>query len=132
MTLAVTPVVGPFTIGVVEGTKTSDPRGGTWKVGWKDGQVLVAGWKEAITWLDAAVRRGQISDEDVILAGSMGTPWILEFYLEAAEAAEIGFIESIWDAWAVSAKRLYGGESVYADMVHLVDTKVAEAEDAAN
>ena len=124
---------GPLYIGYVENTRKDGEgkRGGTWKVSWREGQVLVQGWKEAIDWLDKAVRDHQMLAQAVILAGSRGTPWVLASYLAAAEAAEAGSIEGVWDEWADSARDMWQ-EKEYAVALDVADEQVRKVENATN
>jgi len=111
--LMVLPEPKPIQLTLIDGTRKEGEgkRGGVWRVTWSEGQNLCGGWDEAITFLDSLVRVGQISGRSVILAGSYAAPWILDDYLEAAEAVETGYVEGATDAYARSASKLYEVEN---------------------
>lgn len=96
-------------MGVVTTTLTtkSDP-GDTMSV-WtltQDKFTLVTRWSDAITYLHQSIRSGEADAEDIILAGPHGTPWILDYYLIAAECVKENDRSGVFDAFGKNAALL--------------------------
>lgn len=104
------PIQGPFQLIRAENVPFDNKslREGIWRISWPAGTMLHSGWSKAMDWLDDRVAKNHITRDSILLAGPYAVPWLVEFYLVAAECAEADDKEGVFDAYAKSASLLLG------------------------
>lgn len=110
---------GPFTLIRVESeaNRALPCREGLWRLSWKDGQMIFSGWSRAMDWLDDLIAKKQIDSNSVLLAGPYAVPWVLEWYLIAANEAERDNREGVFDAYSKSAMELLTQDKDHHDQL---------------
>lgn len=111
------PMSGPFQLMRVESVPFDKRslREGIWRLTWPSGTMLHGSWSKAMDWLDDRVAKNTIARDAILLAGPFSVPWLLEFYLVAAQCAEENNKEGVFDAYAKSASLLLGQDSEYRE-----------------
>jgi hypothetical protein len=107
---------GPFLLKQIEEIPPpKNPRKGMWRVSWPSGTMMFPDWKQALDWLDDGIAKSRIKNDAILMAGPYAVPWLLYWYLIAAEAAEINDREGVFDCYASNAKALLETDSNYRE-----------------
>lgn len=109
------PMNGPLQLARAESVPSDKRslRDGIWRLHWPSGVMLFSGWTKAMDWLDDALAKNHVARDAILLAGPYSVPWLLEWYLVAAECAENNDKKGVFDAYAKSASLLLGTNSEY-------------------
>jgi hypothetical protein len=113
---SVFPKEGPFLLQQVDETPApKDPRKGMWRLSWPNGTMMFGTWKMALDWLDNEIAQSRVENDAILMAGPYSVPWLLYWYLIAAEGAEANDREAVFDCYASNAKLLLETNSGYHD-----------------
>lgn len=104
---------GPFSLFRAESVPTAKESEGIWTITWTHGSMIFAGWNTALSWLEHRVDDGRIFGSTVLYAGALRIPWVIEWYLAAARAAQRGHRPGVFEAYSKSAMLLLDEDEAY-------------------
>jgi len=99
-------------------SKNPNADGSVWTIT-NDSFSLITDWTTALDWLEGEILDGNLKIDSIIHAGPRGVPWFLDYYLEAAHAADALDQSGVFQAFGNSAASLVKEDEKYREPLTL-------------